>query len=283
MIIIILAVLGCMVAIFASIIQWIKERRNNERHHNYTLIFVTLGTILATVNSIVQYHDSQESESDLKRAYKQIDKLQHVELDSTKKILAINNVLVDLNLKLTLAQEKIIELQQQNLEEIKGGNNKPLFGWGMSGGGFKNANGNYEYKQELRFYIVNYGNHHIRNINVSVRDPDNGNLSNAEYIPYNAKEQRFYINDLINFRNFEIKSLSPMNRKTFYAVSPKDSVSERKSNYQIAVEWDNGYYYVDFDLTLKNTDIISSKLEYYDASGKKLNPEKFFKWPKKMR
>lgn len=106
-------ILGCVTALGAAVVQWYKEKKNGDKHHNYTLFFVFIGTVLATITSIMQSIESEKSERKLINSYKELKQ------ESDSNSIHIINSLAEYGLKYDVAQKRIEKLVKDSMRIVK--------------------------------------------------------------------------------------------------------------------------------------------------------------------
>lgn len=110
---VVLMILGCLTALGAAIVQWIKEKKSGEKHHNYTLVFVFVGTVLATITSIMQSIESEKAEAKLLASYNQLKS------QSDSNSLQIIQSLAEYGIQYDNAQKRIIKLVKDSIGNKK--------------------------------------------------------------------------------------------------------------------------------------------------------------------
>lgn len=106
---VVLMILGCLTALGAAIVQWVKEKKSGEKHHNYTLVFVFVGTVLATITSIMQSIESEKAEAKLLASYNQLKS------QSDSNSLQIIHSLAEYGIQYDNAQKRIIKLVKDSI------------------------------------------------------------------------------------------------------------------------------------------------------------------------
>ncbi|MBN8694087.1 MAG: hypothetical protein J0L69_12905 [Bacteroidetes bacterium] len=104
-----LMIFGCLMAVTASFLQWIKEKNSNVSSKIY-LFLVVIGIVIASITSVLQVMDSKESENKLMNAN---TKLQ-VKLDSN--IIIVTRALGEYHLKYDSAQKRIIQTIRDSIK-----------------------------------------------------------------------------------------------------------------------------------------------------------------------
>jgi hypothetical protein len=108
-----LMILGCLTALGAAIIQWFKEKKSGEKHHNYTLIFVFVGTVLATITSIMQSIESEKSEAKLVESYNELKS------KSDSNSIQIIKSLAEYGIQYDDVQRRIVKLVKDSMRTMK--------------------------------------------------------------------------------------------------------------------------------------------------------------------
>ena len=239
-----------LVSIANLVKDWKKEE---ERRINIFLCFLAFVLVAAsTFQSLQVINESKIANSEYKSANDLLIKTQNVVIAKQDEISTLgksqqrkSDSIIYLYQVLSNKNEDIIKLQKNSLEQITGGNNKPI----LLFGGLNFNQDSARYQLELR----NIGTTHIRDVNVWIQDniiamkptlelwkkidqDSNFNykfpvFDNSKGGPHLAKANPFYQ---------EYNSISPNEYRIIY--SPSINIKSDNISFAIDVVWLNGAY-----------------------------------------
>jgi hypothetical protein len=268
---------------FVSWLEKIKKRASNrspeelldlnheKRFAAFAFVVVIVGAILALYSGIHSWKDNKETKKENKilsdslfRTQSRLENIARLQLDTALSILSLTHDLNMAQSQLTDAQRRMIDFQKYSLEQITGGQNKPIVFFEQSP----------KYSSEIN--LGNAGKNYIRNIDAYIKiknwkiDSTSSTVNVYDVEACGSFESWLFVENSDNTKHINIINLEPGGQRVLYKQTLPQDIAI--IHYLVNVVWNNGAYEAQITGRVYNKRFYIKNIDYF-VDGKKITDQ----------
>ena len=238
-----------------------------------TILTALLGCAL-TIGSLYKLFKDKANDAETETS-----EITKTEMDITnQKVAVLKDEIDQTKERFEIAEEKIKQLKMESQNQILG-QNIPIVEISDVDLAEKDEinknkdNGRITYNHQIKFSLINIGNHSLKEVLFSIKDIYNDphdSKTKKKQSQFQYMGKKVSNEDVGSFNTIEINTLNLKTKKQSYVCNLPVSFGVGDYYFDIIVEWSKGFYQMHVDVEELNGK-LKYRYKFYDMNGKELD------------